>query len=88
MRGGGGTRPGLGRKKAIAPGGPAGPNSMEGIPSEFKLDFWILPRLLKIAQRDLGGIWTWEFFLNSSRFLKDFEKKYNMTCHVMHPRQD
>jgi hypothetical protein len=54
---------------------------MEGIPSEFKLDFWILPRLLKIAQRDLGGIWTWEFFLNSSRFLKDFEK--NTICHAM-----
>jgi hypothetical protein len=56
MQGGGNARPGLGRKKAIAPGGPhglAGPNSMEGIPSEFKLDFWILPRLLKIAQRDL-----------------------------------
>jgi hypothetical protein len=60
---------------------------MEGISSEFKLDFWILPRLLKIAQRDLGGIWTWDFFLNSSRFLKDFEK-YNMPCHAMHPRQD
>jgi hypothetical protein len=54
--------------------GSIGPNFMEGIPSEFKLDFWILPRLWKIAQRDLGGIWTWGFFLYSSRLLKDFRK--------------
>jgi hypothetical protein len=29
-----------------------------------------------------------EFFLISSRTLKDFRKKYNMTCHAMHPMQD
>jgi hypothetical protein len=28
-----------------------------------------------------GGILTQGFFLNSSRILKDFRKKYNMPCH-------
>jgi hypothetical protein len=27
-------------------------------------------------------------FLNSSRLLKDFRKKYNMPCHAMHLIQD
>jgi hypothetical protein len=30
----------------------------------------------------------WDFLLNSSRLLKNFRKKYNMSCHVMHPMQD
>ncbi len=28
----------------------------------------------KFAQKDLGGILRWGFFLNSSRLLKDFRK--------------
>jgi hypothetical protein len=31
-----------------------------------------LARLGEILQGDLAGIWTWKFFLNSSRLLKDF----------------
>jgi hypothetical protein len=51
-------------------------------------DFLNLARLGKILQGDLGGILIWGFFLNSSRLLKDFRKKYNMPCHAMHPIQD
>jgi hypothetical protein len=40
----------------------------------FKLKFGFLPRHWKIAQKDLGGIWRWEFFLNSSRLSKVFRK--------------
>jgi hypothetical protein len=32
----------------------------------------ILARIWEILQGDLEGIWTWGFFLNSSRLLKDF----------------
>jgi hypothetical protein len=34
--------------------------------------FGILARLGEILQGDLEGIWTLEFFLNSSRLLNDF----------------
>jgi hypothetical protein len=34
--------------------------------------FWNLARLGENLQGDLGGIWRWGFFLNSSRLLKDF----------------
>jgi hypothetical protein len=45
------------------------------------MNFRYLLRLWKIAQGDLGGIWTWEFFLNYSRLLKDFRKiQYAMPC--------
>jgi hypothetical protein len=46
-----------------------------------------LSRLWKIAEGDLEGILMWGFFLNSSMLLKDFRKKYSMSCHAMHPRQ-
>jgi hypothetical protein len=36
--------------------------------------FFNLPKLWKFVQGDLGGILMWEFFLNSSRLLKDFRK--------------
>jgi hypothetical protein len=35
------------------------------------LNFW---QLWKFVQGDLEGILTWEFFINSSRLLKDFRK--------------
>jgi hypothetical protein len=50
--------------------------------------FLNLAILWEFLQGDLGGILMWGFFLNSSRILKDFRKKYNMKCHSMHPRQD
>jgi hypothetical protein len=58
------------------PSGPQGrPGRNEGKRiSELKIGFLNLPRLWKFAQGDLRGILTWEFFLNSSRFLKDFRK--------------
>jgi hypothetical protein len=37
----------------------------------WNLNFW---QLWKFVQGDLEGISTWEFFLNSSRLLKDFRK--------------
>jgi hypothetical protein len=40
---------------------------------EFEFQgFWNLARFEKILQGDLEGIRTWDFFVNSSRFLKDF----------------
>jgi hypothetical protein len=42
--------------------------------SELKIGFLNLPRLWRFVERDLGGILTWGFFLNSSRLLKDFRK--------------
>jgi hypothetical protein len=42
--------------------------------NSFSNKIWFLniSRLWKFAQGDLGGILTWEFFLNSLRLLKDF----------------
>jgi hypothetical protein len=40
-----------------------------------------LARLGEIVQGDLDGIWTWNFFLNSSTLRKDFLK--NTICHAM-----
>jgi hypothetical protein len=51
----------------------AGPNSSNKFISIFiwNSNFW---QLWKFVQGDLEGILTWEFFLNSSRLLKDFRK--------------
>jgi hypothetical protein len=49
----------------------------------IKIKFLNIPRLWKFAQRDLGGILTWGFFLNSSRLLKYFRKmEYAMSCYA------
>jgi hypothetical protein len=34
--------------------------------------FWNLASFWEILQGDIEGIWTWGFFLNSFRLLKDF----------------
>jgi hypothetical protein len=78
---------------AERPGGPAGrwadwAESEGKILFRIKIGFLKLLRLWKFVERDLGGILAWGFFLNSSRLLKDFRKKYNMPCHAMHPIQD
>jgi hypothetical protein len=85
----------LGRKKGIAPGGLAGPHRPDRLTGQlgrlaefhgrnsfgFKFNVGYLPRLWKFAQGDLGEIWTWRFFLNSSRLLKGFQK--NTIFHTM-----
>jgi hypothetical protein len=51
----------------------AGTKSRKRI-SELKIGFLNLPMLWKFVERDLGGILTSGFFLNSFRLLKDFRK--------------
>jgi hypothetical protein len=38
-------------------------------------------KTLRISKGDLEAIWTQGFFLNSSRLLNYFRKKYYMPCH-------
>jgi hypothetical protein len=72
------------RKKAGWPRGPRGrmgrvaawvgrPNVKE---KNFRIKNWIFEftKAWKIVEGDLGGIFTWGFFLNSSKLLKDFRK--------------
>jgi hypothetical protein len=76
----GGTQPGgpaqpawpLGAKKAGWASWPLGRLGQKLKKNSFliKIEFLNVPRLWKFAQRDLGGIWTQGFFLNSSRHLK------------------
>jgi hypothetical protein len=65
-----------GRKKEVGRGWAktgAKPNSSNKtyLNFYFYLNFW---QLWKFVQGDLEGILTWDFFLNSSRLLKDFRK--------------
>jgi hypothetical protein len=63
--------------------GLTGPKSRREIPSEFKLNFGISPRLQKTSQGDLGGILMWGFFLNYPRLSKNFTKiQYAMSCNA------
>jgi hypothetical protein len=55
---------------------------------EIPNGFWNLAGLWEFAQGDLGGILMHGFVENSSRNLKGFRKKYNMSYHEMHPMQD
>jgi hypothetical protein len=48
--------------------------SCRKFPFGIKVGLLNLPRLLKFVKGDLGGILMWGFFLNSSRFLRDFRK--------------
>jgi hypothetical protein len=68
-----------GRGWAERPDGPTG-RWVDWAESEGKILFRIknlflnVTRLWKFVGGDLGGILIWGFFLNSSRFLKDFRK--------------
>jgi hypothetical protein len=57
--------------------------NLRKFPFRIKIEFLNIPSLWKYAQGDLGGIWTWVFFLNSSRLLKYFRKmEYAMPCYA------
>jgi hypothetical protein len=64
---------GLARPEAELATGLARPKAKKRV-FELKIGFLNLPRLWKFVERDLGGILTWGFFLNSPRPLKDFRK--------------
>jgi hypothetical protein len=70
---GDGAAGGLAGPEAERAAGSAGPKARKMI-SVLKIGFLNLPRLWKFVEGDLGGIFTWGFFLNSSRLLKDFWK--------------
>jgi hypothetical protein len=77
----------LGLNYAAGASWPGGPESNK-ILFEYLFEFWNLARLWKFVQRDLGGIFTWGFFLKSSSISKYFRK--NEICHAMicHLRQN
>jgi hypothetical protein len=86
-RHGGPARPAwpLGAKKAGWSGWPLGRLGRKLKKNSFliKIEFLNMPWLWKLAQGDLGAIWTQGFFLNSSRLLKYFRKmKYAMPCYA------
>jgi hypothetical protein len=58
--------------------------------NSFQNKIWIFEytKALEICTRRFRMNFDVGIFLNSSRLLEDFRKKYNMPCPAMHPMED